>query len=87
MNKQVEVRKSTISRSKAADLISTSKGKFITITFVKANQQMRTINCKFKGKTALGNITVYGMKEKGYRSINPHNITTVKIDKTIYTVR
>ena len=82
-------RKRTISRTKAVNLIDSTKGRFFTVTFLNKGGIPRTINCNTKkdNKSALGYIRVYSFKDKGYRSVNPHTITELSFGGTIYKVR
>jgi hypothetical protein len=78
----------TISRTKATELINGTKGKFFTVTFTKANGQMRSINGNTKGKTTnLGYLNIYSLKDKGYRNVNPRTITSVSLSGIIYKVK
>lgn len=78
----------TISKTRAVELINTSKGKFFTVTFIKAGGTTRTINGNTKGKmTNLGYLNVYSMKDKGYRNINPKTITALSLSGNTYNVK
>lgn len=81
--------KSTISKTKAVEIINSTKGKFFTVTFTTKDNRVRTINCNKKANstTSLGYIRVYSTKDKGLRSINPHTITELKYNNTIYKVK
>lgn len=78
----------TISRTKATEIITGSKGKFFTVTFSKANGQQRTINGNTSGKTTkLGYMTIYSLKDKGYRNVDPRTLLTLKYKGTTYRVK
>lgn len=67
--------------------------KFFTITFVKKDLSIRTINGRLKVTKYLkgGNCTldkekfliVYSLKDKGYRAINKETILNIKMDNMI----
>jgi len=67
--------------------------KFFTITFVKKDSSIRTINGRLKVTKYLkgGNCTldkekfliVYSLKDKGYRAINKEAILAIKMDNMI----
>jgi len=76
-----------ISRTKAVGLINTSKGRFMTVTFTKEDGTSRTINGIRKNQTPLGDITIYSMQDKGYRSFKPSNITALKLNSQQYKIR
>lgn len=84
------MRKQTISKSKAVELIQNSKGRFFTVDFVKKDNSQRTINCNYKipsKPSKLGYIMVYSMKDKGYKNINPQTIKNLTINNINYKVR
>jgi hypothetical protein len=67
--------------------------KFFTITFVKKDLSIRTINGRLKVTKYLkgGNCTldkekfliVYSLKDKGYRAINKEAILAIKMDNMV----
>lgn len=66
-----------------ASMIEQSNGKMVTVTFVKKNGNVRVLNGRLGVKKYLkGNlntkssdyITIYDVKNKGYRSINRDTI-------------
>lgn len=67
--------------------------KFFTITFVKKDLSIRTINGRLKVTKYLkgGNCTldkekfliVYSLKDKGYRAINKETILNIKMDNMV----
>ena len=71
-----------------ADKILGSKGKIITVEFIKKDGSLRIMNCRLgvtkhlKGGTSTLNpdkfITVYDLKSKGYRAIAKNSIINVK---------
>lgn len=80
----------TTNKTTAVNLITNSKGKFFTVTFVKKNGTTRTINGNYKQPkkpNPLGYLNVYSMSDKGYRNINPTTIKAVSINNTTYTVK
>lgn len=81
--------KKTISRTKAVEIINSTKGKFFTVTFMTKGNKMRTINCnkKTNSTTPLGYIQVWSTKDKGYRTVNPNTLTELKYNNIIYKVR
>ena len=70
-----------------AERIEQSTG-FVTVTFVKQNGELRTMNCRvgvtkhLKGGKNCVNVekyvTVYDMQSQGYRTINRDTIVDVK---------
>lgn len=70
-----------------AERIEQSTG-FVTVTFVKQNGELRTMNCRvgvtkhLKGGKSCVNVekyvTVYDMQSQGYRTINRDTIVDVK---------
>ena len=88
-----------IGKTKAAELINDSKGRFFTATFRKKNGESRVINCrrgvtkgvKGTGKAintdVLGMITVYAVQEKGYKKLNLQTLTNLRINKCEYRIR
>lgn len=83
MNKTKNTKRTN--KGKAVELIKNSKGKFMTVTFTKKNGDERTINGNYKRPkrdNPLGYITMYSMKDKGYRTVNPQTIKSVSLDNT-----
>jgi hypothetical protein len=78
-----------INRTKAVELIESSKGKFFTVTFMKKNNMTRTINCNYKkgSRSPLGYMNVYSLADKNYRNINPQTITKLSINGNTYMVK
>jgi hypothetical protein len=74
-------------------MLSESKG-FTTVTFVKKDGTMRTINGLFntsKGKapskqchSGNNNKVIYSVPDKGYRIINLATVARVSINKQVY---
>lgn len=89
MKKSTKASKSTISKTKAVEIINSTKGKFFTVTFITKDNRMRTINCNKKADstTALGYIRVYSTKDKGYRSINPNTMNELKYNGITYKIK
>ena len=87
-----------ISVDKAAKIITDSKGKFITVTFVKrTNNKLRTMNCRvgvmkdLKGKRIRkikpGLVRVWDTTKKQYRNINISGLRSVKANGAEYIVK
>jgi len=81
----------------AVDIIKKSKGKFLTVSFIKrSNNETRTMNCRTgvsKGVKGTGTkakdnslITVYDMVKHEYRNINVSGIRSVKFNGVNYKV-
>lgn len=90
------VAQSTISKTKALDLIKNSKGHFFTATFTKKDNTQRTINCQYlKDQTAsdLGYVKVKeaaklkANPKDSTRQINIQTLTTLKIGGNLYKIR
>lgn len=91
------MKQTTISKSRAVELMKTSQGRFFTVSFTKKDNSERTINGRTKvtkgskgGKnpaTNLGYVSVYSTKEKGYRNVNSQTITSLKINGNTYRVK
>lgn len=80
----------TTSRTNAVTMITGTKGKFFTVTFKKANGEVRTINGNYKTPrrpNPLGYLNIYSMKDKGYRNVNPQTILSVSVNNTTYKVK
>jgi C-terminal processing protease CtpA/Prc len=79
-----------INKSRAVELITNSKGKFFTVTYVTKSNETRTINCNTKisrtNPTSLGYITVYSFKDKGYRSVNTQTIKSLNMNGYTYRI-
>ena len=91
-----------ISRSKASNLINNSKGKFLSVTFVKKDGTKRVLvgrtgvhsspNAPLKGKGLRYNpsnynlITLFDAHKKAYRMVNVGTLTEVKSGGETYTV-
>jgi hypothetical protein len=79
--------------NKLVELIEQTAGKIFTVEFVKKDGTIRKLNGRVGVKKFLagGNktvsdkyVTVYDMKNKGYRSVNKDTITMVKFNRTTY---
>jgi hypothetical protein len=89
----------TIDKNEAKRLIKSSKGKFITITFIKKDGTTRIMNCRLgvkaylKGGTLPFNpesknmIPVYDITKRDYRLVNFDTITHLKIGANKYDVQ
>lgn len=97
MKKQLQRQSKTITRSKALELIYSSNGKFFSTTWIKKDGTERTINGRLKvtkgtkgGKnnaTGMGYITMYSMKDKGFKNVDTRTQTELKINGQIYKVK
>jgi|APCry1669191860_1035381.scaffolds.fasta_scaffold24300_4 hypothetical protein len=75
---------------KLSQFIEQSNGKFLTVTFVKKDGTIRTINGRLGVKKYLAGgkstldanqyITIYSNKDEGYRAINKDTIQSVTIE-------
>ncbi len=81
----------TISKTKAVSLITTSAGRFIRVSFTTNNGVSRTLGCKFKELTNLGNIkvleTATSKNPGGYKTIVAKNIQELRCNGATYKVR
>lgn len=89
-----------LTRKAALDMIQKSNGKFFTVVFKKRSTgELREINCrtevvkhlkggdkKYSDKDK-GLVTVYSVKDKGYRSIPLEGLRTIKIGGVLYYVQ
>jgi hypothetical protein len=82
---------STISKTKAVSILQASGGRFVRVSFSTTAGVQRTLGCKFKELTNLGNIKVIETKTKnnpgGYKTIVAKNIYGITCDGTTYKVR
>jgi len=88
----------TISKREAQDLIKASKGRIFTTVHQKKDKTFRVTNCRTgvkKGVTGEGMkyspadynlIPVYDMQNSGFRMVNIETLSSLKINKTTYTV-
>jgi len=73
------------------DIISLNENKFLTVTFVKKDNTIRTINGRLnvtkylKGGTSTLDknkfLILYSLKDKGYRAINKETIININLGK------
>jgi hypothetical protein len=80
----------SIGKEKAFQLINNSKGRVFTVSFLKNNGQPRTINgvrAAIQLHNNLGYITVYDMKEKGFKQVAASRITGLKTNHISYKVK
>jgi hypothetical protein len=73
-----------------AELLATSKGKFVTVTFVTKAGNARVMNCRLgvtkalKGGKSTNNtqqyVTVYDMQKKAYRCVNRDTILSISVE-------
>jgi len=89
----------TINKTEANQLIKDSKGKIFAATFIKKDLSIRVMNARMGKKyTPTGKaapfkpsdyqlISVYDMKQKGFRMINLNTIKNLNINKTKYIIK
>jgi len=91
-----------ISRAKATDLIKGSKGKFISVTFVKKDGEVRKMNGRMgvhKSKYApltgqglaynpsdYGLVGIFDAQKKAYRMVNINTLSQLTVDGETYEV-
>lgn len=80
-------------------LLSYNKGRFLTVTFVKKNGSLRTMNCRkgvYKGTTGGGLrfdpvdknlVGVWDRPKGGHRFVTCDDIKRIHIDKKRYVIR
>jgi hypothetical protein len=79
------------SKSKMVSMMKSSGGRFITVTFEKKDNTLRTMNCRVNNAdfmNAQGYINVSenrGSKGTRYRQVNPRTIQELKINGKHYT--
>jgi len=71
-----------------ASMIEQSNGKMLTVTFIKKDGTQRVLNGRLgvkkyaKGtdfkKSSVDTITIYDVKNKGYRSVNRDSIVAIR---------
>lgn len=90
----------TITRTKAKELISNSNGRIFSSVFIKKDGSHRLMNARIKVTKHLKKdakpqpyqpskynlLCVFDMINKGYRMININTLQTLIIDKNIYNV-
>ena len=83
-----KVKTKTINKTKAVEIINSTKGQFFTVTFTTKDNRERSINCNKKADstTKLGYIRVYSTKDKGYRMVNPETISKLQYNNITYKV-
>jgi hypothetical protein len=80
-----------MTKSKAKEIIEQTKGRFMTIKFVKKDATIRTMNCRLGVKKYLHGgksnvdqndyVTVYDLNAKGYRSVNLSTVQEIHYKK------
>jgi hypothetical protein len=87
-----------IDSTKALKLIKSTKGKVFTAVFTKKDGTIRKMNCRLGvSKAIVGTglaynpadhnlLTVFDMKEKGYRMLNIETLTALQVSKKFYIV-
>jgi len=78
--------------NKLSEVIEQSNGKILTVVFVKKDGSERTLNGRLGVKKFLKGgvnkvgeqyITIFDLKNGGYRSVNKETIKEVRIDKKV----
>lgn len=79
----------------AVEMLRASNGKFVTVTFVKKDGTLRTLNGRLGVikhlKGGVSNLdphqytVVYDVVNKGYRAVNNSTIQSVKCGDKVYT--
>lgn len=79
-----------LTRQELVEKVESSKGRILTVSFVKKDGSLRNLNGRLGVTTHLrgGNstvdkdrfITIYDLKNDGYRVVNRETIYSVKID-------
>ena len=89
----------TIDKTKANELIKDSKGLIFSTTFIKVDGSTRVMNARTGKKyTPSGNaapfkasdynlVSVYDMKQKGFRMINLNTLTNLTINNIKYLIK
>ncbi len=77
----------TVSRTGALDIMKTSGGKFLTVTFTKKDNTARTMNCRYKAATQLGYVQVVETKSKAIKNVNLQTLSEVRLNGITYQVR
>lgn len=77
-----------------ADIVTRSKGKFVTVVFYKKNGDLRKMNCRLGvtkhlkgGESTLDKskfLIVYDMVKEGYRAIDKKSIVSVTLGGIVY---
>lgn len=77
-----------------ADIVTRSKGKFLTVVFYKKDGSIRSMNCRLGvtkhlkgGECTLDRskfLIVYDMLKKGYRAIDKESIVSVSVNGSIF---
>ena len=89
-----------ISTDKAKELISQSKGRIFSTTYVKKDNTVRTLTArtgkKYKSKTDrkapykaqnYNLLPLYDMRKKAFRMLNFNTLLTLSINNTKYTIK
>ena len=90
-------RSKRISVKEAVEKMQNSKGKFMTVSFIKrSNNELRTMNCRTgvskgvkgtkKNRKGTGLMTVFDMTKKNFRNVNVSGIRQLKINGETYNV-
>ena len=91
-----------ISRAKATDLIKGSKGKTISVTFIKKNGEERKLNGRtgvYKSPHAplsgeglkytpseYGLVNIFDMQKRAYRMVNINTLRELTLEGEVYNV-
>lgn len=78
------------SRTEITEILKTTNGKFFTSTHLDKQGVPRTMNAIKSSKsqpTALGYLTVWSVRDKDYRTIDPRTITDLSFGGLHYQVK
>lgn len=78
-----------LSRTAIVDLMKESKGRFYTVTFIKKDKTVRTINGQTKKSNFMDNLGYINFRESNgnQRRVNPQTITEISISGNVYKVK
>jgi hypothetical protein len=76
-----------INKTKAVDIIKNMKGRIFTVSFnKKENNELRSINGRYKSQSKLGNISIITSRSKEIKSFDPHNLKRLKANGNDYKI-
>ena len=76
-----------IGRTKVLETLQSSKGRFLTVDFVKKDNSERVMNCKYSGHDDLGYATVTETKSKTTKKVNLQTVKSIKFGGITYIVK
>jgi hypothetical protein len=93
----MSTRSKKITVQEAVTKMQNSKGKFMTVSFIKrSNNELRTMNCRTgvskgvkgtkKSRKGTGLMTVFDMTKKNFRNVNVSGIRQLKLNGQTYKV-